>query len=250
MGVLPLLLVVAACTEPVVVFEEPAAVETCEWLVPVGVELVNDYVYTLQETDLSATGGDPSALPTSLIALNTRGQELDARAVELECDLVVLNEAIVEATAGIESDDPAVRVFLETVRGGIVEASPVVGEWSFVSGVTNGVAVAPLPDYPITLLIDEGSASGSSGCNSYYFPAQLDDGLWVWGEGAATTTELLCVDELGAEDIAAMAAEEAYAGAFEIVVGYTIDGDQLVLTGEGVELRFVRFVDEPDSTEG
>ncbi|MEA2001156.1 MAG: hypothetical protein U9N84_04640 [Actinomycetota bacterium] len=100
--------------------DEPAEVETCEWLVPVGIELVNDYVYTLLESDLAASGGNPDLLPTSIIALNARGADLDQRAVELGCDIDELNQAIAEATAGIESTDPAVSVFLETVRGGVV----------------------------------------------------------------------------------------------------------------------------------
>ena len=49
MALLPLFLFLAACTDPPTAFiEEPAEVETCEWLIPAGIELVNDYVYTLE----------------------------------------------------------------------------------------------------------------------------------------------------------------------------------------------------------
>jgi hypothetical protein len=121
----------------VVVTQEPAEVETCEWLVPVGIELVNDYVYTLLESDLGASGGDPGLLPTSIIALNARGADLDQRARELNCDIDEINTAIAEATAGIESSDPAARIFLETVRGGVVGDDPSASE------ITTSVTTAP-----------------------------------------------------------------------------------------------------------
>ena len=236
LGVLPLLVLLGACTGPVVNLEEPAEVDSCERLIPVGIELVNDYVYTLAETDLGAT--DPESLPTSLVALNTRGDELDARAAELECDLDVLNRRIVESTEGIESDDPVVAAFLETVRGGVVAvASPVHGKWQLDSGAV----VVVVDGYPITLEIDEEAAQGSAGCNGYYMPVVLSDGLWAWGEGAATITELMCNDDLGEPLLEVVSSEVDYMRAFEAVAGYSLEGDTLVLTGPGVELRFTRI---------
>jgi len=123
-GVLSLLVFLAACTDPVVVAPQPAEVETCHSLIPVGIELVNDYVYTLPGADVGAAGGDSGQLPISILVLIARGAELDQRAVELGCDVEELNQAIAEATAGIDSSDPTVRVFLETVRGGVVGRLP------------------------------------------------------------------------------------------------------------------------------
>lgn len=235
MGVLSLFVLFTACTDPVVNLEEPAEVDNCERLIPVGIELVNDYVYTLAETDLGATAGDAGLLPTSLVALNSRGQELDVRAADLNCDLDVLNRRIVESTAGIESDDPAVKAFLETVRGGVVAvASPIHGAWLLDSGLE------AVSGYPITLEIDEEAALGSAGCNGYYKPVVLSDGVWTWGEGAATITELMCLDDLGEPLTDVLSAEVAYMGAFDSVVAYSLDGDVLVLTGPAVELRYVR----------
>ncbi len=89
--VLPLLLFASGCTGAKFDFEQPLDVDTCDQLIEVGIELVNDYVYTLEETDLAATEGDPERIPTSLVSLNLRGQELDARVVELDCDAVAIN---------------------------------------------------------------------------------------------------------------------------------------------------------------
>lgn len=122
---LPLLVLLAACTDPAVVIDEAADVDTCEWLIPVGIELVNDYVDTLPETDINAAVDDPDLLPTPIVALNARGAELDRRAVELSCNIEELNAAIAEATASIESSDPVVQVFLETVRAGVVGEPPM-----------------------------------------------------------------------------------------------------------------------------
>jgi heat shock protein HslJ len=222
-AVLPLLLALASCTEPVVNIEEPEEVDSCEWLVPVGIELVNDYVYTLEEVDLGATRGDPELLPEAIIALNLRGEELDRRVAELDCDAVIINDAIAVATAGIESDDPVIRVFLESVRSGIVAPLlPTQGDWVFRSGIVAGGEFLPVPDHPITLSIARDSASGFASCNGYYYPVQLADGVWTWAEGAQTITELLCTDTDGQELTEVMDAERTYISAFELVASYAL----------------------------
>lgn len=246
MGVLPLLLFLSACTDPVINLEEPAEVETCDWLIPVGIELVNDYVYTLLETDLGVTGGDPAGLPTSLIALNLRGQELDVRADQLECDLDVLNQAIVEATAGIDSDDPVVQTFLETVRGGVVSVTPVYGEWRFVDGVMAGVPVTFVPAFPILLTIDVDAIRSEAGCNVYGYPVNLDGGRLEWVDGPVTITDALCLNDDGTRNTALIDTEEAYVQALLTIDGYSVEGFSLTLTGPEVELRFISET-QPDS---
>lgn len=239
--VLPLLLFLASCTEPVVNVEQPEEVDSCEWLVPVGIELVNDYVYTLEEVDLGATQGDPEKLPEAIIALNLRGEELDRRVAELDCDAVVINDAIAVATAGLESDDPVIRVFLDSVRGGIVAPLlPTQGDWVFRSGTIAGGELLPVPDHQITLSIARDAASGFAGCNGYFYPVQLADGVWTWADGAQTITELLCTDADGQVRTDVMAAERTYIRGFELVAAYALEGETLVLTGDGVELRYSR----------
>jgi len=242
-AVLPLLLLLGACTDPVLNVDEPAEVDSCDLLIAVGIELVNDYVYTMQDTDLGATEGDPALLPESLIALNARGEELDKRVADLGCDAVAINAAVAEATAGIETDDPLVQVFLDSVRGGIVAPLlPTDGDWVLESAAIGGGTLTLLEGEQITLRIEHDSVSGFSGCNGYYYPVTLADGIWAWGEGAATTTELLCVDEAGEERSDVAATEAGYIRAFELVAAYRLDGEDLVLSGDGVELRYGRSV--------
>ena len=243
-GILPLFLFLGACDNPVaveVVEEEPEQVETCEWLIPIGIELVNDYFYTLEETDLTVTQGDPSQLPTSLIALNARGADLDRRAEELDCDLAELNTAIAAATDGLESTDPVVNVFLETVRGGLVAPEVPYGEWVFVLGSGDGSGIEPLPDRPITLQVDEEVARGDSGCNDYYFPLAVAGAVWRYDDSQpATSTELLCLDDAGEPFTELMSQEELYLLLLRQVTTYSIGGDELTLSGPDFALVYRR----------
>lgn len=242
--ILPLLLFLSACDNPVgveIVEEEPEEVETCEWLIPIGIELINDYFYTLGETDLAQTLGDPNRLPTSIVALNARGAELDKRATELECDLAELNRAIAVATEGLESPDPVVNVFLDTVRGGVLELEPPYGDWLLVTGSGVGSGLEPLPDRPITLQVDEEAAQGESGCNGYYFPLIVEQAAWRYEESRpATSTELMCLDDTGEPFTELMNLETRYLRLLREVTGYTLSGDELALTGPGFELRYQR----------
>lgn len=242
-GLLPLLLFVVGCTDPVVVVEEPAAVETCEWLIPVGIELVNDYAYTLAETNLGEASGDVNRLPTSIIALNARGEELDRRAAELECDLAQLNQGIVAATEGLQSTDPVVQVFLETVRAGVVGPPQTPeGGWVLEGGVAAASAIEPMPNKPITLVVDQdGSGSGSTVCNQYFLSIVTDGTEWESAEFSITAA--------GCPDPSESALDKAYVDALVSVDRYQIDDDTLVLAGPDVELRFLRQASPAAVTE-
>jgi heat shock protein HslJ len=236
---LPLLLLLGACTEPVVVIEEPAEVETCEWLIPIGIELANDYYYTLLQTDLGDSGGDQALLPTSILALNARGADLDKRAAELECDLDQLNGAVAAATSGLESSDPVVNVFLEAVRGGVVrqdaaaeERTAAVGSWVLTSGVVRDTEIRPATGVPITLVVTSDHADGSTGCNLYGAGLELGDGQWTMTELEMSAADCL-PDEL-------LLVEGAYLDALLAVDAFSADGDVLTLSGLDAELRFAR----------
>ncbi|MGA9594878.1 MAG: META domain-containing protein [Acidimicrobiia bacterium] len=244
--VMPLLLILAGCFGSNVPVEQPLEVDSCDQLVDVGIALVNDYVYTLQDTDLGATQGDPEKLPASLVTLNLRGSELDARIVELDCDAVAINQAVADATAGIQSDDPVVIAFLDAVRGGIVSpVLPTYGTWLLDSGTVSGQALAPVPDHPITLQIERDAASGFAGCNGYYYPATFADGLWTWTGGTPSVTDLSCQDAGGETPAAVIKTEADYLQGLRAVTGYSLEGEALVLSGDGVELRFVRGAGQP-----
>jgi heat shock protein HslJ len=120
-------------------------------------------------------------------------------------------------------------------------AAPVLlGEWELVAGTTDGAALPMPPDVRATLVIDDGELSGRSFCNSYSSTYRLDDdgGLHIDGLGG---TEMAC-------DPAIMAAESAYLAALGAATGRPSVGDgELVLTGEGVELRFREIPPVPRS---
>lgn len=113
--------------------------------------------------------------------------------------------------------------------GGGSPAPDVVGEWELVSGTTAGAALPQPSGTVATLTLDGEQAGGRSFCNHY------SSGYTV--EGDAIRFEGLGGTEMGCEpDV--MAAETAYLTALGIVGTIARDGDDLVLTGDDVELRF------------
>jgi hypothetical protein len=123
--VLPLLLFLAACSpQPVFELHEPERVDTCDELVLIGVQLVSDYMTTLEaRPDAAGALEDGDPWP-ELDELDARGADLDSRAAALGCDPVVLNAAIAAGTESIEATTPVARLFLETVQRGIVAGLP------------------------------------------------------------------------------------------------------------------------------
>jgi heat shock protein HslJ len=114
----------------------------------------------------------------------------------------------------------------------------VLGEWELVEGTTDG---APLPQPAggrATLTIESGQLGGVSFCNHYSGQYRLDgDALTVDGRGG---TEMGCEPDV-------MAAEQAYLGALGAADTAVLDGENLVLTGDGVVLRFGPVAPVPDS---
>ena len=238
---LPLFFLFAGCERSVTAGQdaEPEEVETCERLIPIGIGLVNDYFYTLEDSDIGVARGDVNLLPPNIRVLNARGEELDQRAAELVCDLDELNGEIVDATSGLESSDPVVQLFLDTVRSGVVGGAvevALVGEWQLVAGSFLGGGVIELaPDQTITLIVDEtGSGSGSTGCNEYTIGGTARNGKWLV-EGFHTTA-------VGCPSYAE--AENDYLNAFLAVTDYSVEDGSLTVTGSDVTLRFIRVVSE------
>ena len=116
-------------------------------------------------------------------------------------------------------------------------ASDVVGEWFLVEGTVDG---GPLPQPAVsaaTLTVTAEELSGRSFCNSYSSTYRLDgDALSIDGLGG---TEMACEPDV-------MAAETAYLGALGRADTVAHDGADLVLTGDGVRLRFSPVPPVPD----
>ena len=115
-------------------------------------------------------------------------------------------------------------------------ASPSVGggdpqgSWVLVSGGTGAGEIPIVATHPITLTIDGSSVSGSAACNGYGGRLEATDAGVEFRELAWTA--MACFpDEV-------MAAEAAFTQALPAVRAIRREGEQLVLEGVGVELRF------------
>lgn len=115
-------------------------------------------------------------------------------------------------------------------ESGDLEAFSIQGNWTLTSGSGPNGAVEPVEGSPITLEVDgQGTVHGSSGCNTYNSTATV--------EGNSVTFGPLMQTMMACED-AIMTAEYAYSTALEGVSEGSVEDGGLVLTGEGVELRY------------
>lgn len=121
---------------------------------------------------------------------------------------------------------------------GSAATSDVLGEWELTEGVAAG-APLPLPaGGRATLVFEDGQLGGISFCNHYSGAYRLDgDALAIDGLGG---TEMGCEPDV-------MAAESAYLEALDAVGEARIEGEDLVLTGDGDTLRFRRAPPVPTS---
>lgn len=120
----------AGCSSPdtEVVLPEPEEVETCDGLVEAGVIYVEAMVEALPGQPVEVVTGE-APMPDRLVEVTRVGRELDARAVNLECDAAALNAAIAGEIEDLESDEPVVQIFLDVVREGVVTTlSPPIPE--------------------------------------------------------------------------------------------------------------------------
>ena len=122
-----------------------------------------------------------------------------------------------------------------TQAGGTAD---VEGEWHLTGGTADGAELPAPPGTQATLELAGDEARGTAFCNSWFATARLDgSGFALDGIGQ---TEMGCPPEV-------MAAESAYLAALGGVATVAVRGDDLVLTGDGVELRFSRVAPVPDS---
>ena len=115
------------------------------------------------------------------------------------------------------------------------------GDWRLVGGTVPSGALVPLPTAEVTLVLGPDPAAtdggvlvgGSSGCNQYgtrFVPSP--DGRVEVGEVAGTL--MACADP------AVTALEAGYLEGLALVTTVEVDGDRLVLSGTGADLRFAR----------
>ncbi|HKY48684.1 MAG TPA: META domain-containing protein [Acidimicrobiia bacterium] len=103
------------------------------------------------------------------------------------------------------------------------------GNWRLVSGSVDAQDIPLIDASPVTLNITGTEIGGTSGCNSYGAQFTLDGSSIEIGD--LVSTLMMCTPEV-------MDVEIPYTAALAEIDAVAIDGDQLVMTGSGIELRF------------
>jgi heat shock protein HslJ len=114
----------------------------------------------------------------------------------------------------------------------------LAGQWQLTAGTVDGAALPMPPVSVATLEFADGQASGAAFCNRFFAPVEADGPALSLGD--IGSTQMACAPDV-------MAAESAYLAALAAVGTAVRDGDDLVLTGDGVELRFSPVAPVPDS---
>ena len=119
-------------------------------------------------------------------------------------------------------------------------SDPTTNAWALEAGTLDGADIPIVDGYPITLIFDqpEGTAGGKSACNQWFGGYTLSGNELTFTDVGGTL--MACIDE------GVMDSETAFLDAMGLVEIFTMEGDQLNLTGEAVDLLFV--VDESATT--
>jgi heat shock protein HslJ len=112
------------------------------------------------------------------------------------------------------------------------------GAWVLVAG-SGPQGPLPIVSDAVTLLVEEDEWGGTAACNHYGGAVEVDGDRVRVRE--VFRTEMACLDDR------LMRLEDAYLDAFAVVERAQRIGDELVLTGVRVELRFAPVPPEPDA---
>lgn len=125
----------------------------------------------------------------------------------------------------------ALLAFIAACSSGeaVPEEIDITGNWQLATGSVDGQAIPLIDGSPVTLNITGTEIGGTSSCNSYGGQFILDGSAISIGD--LSTTLMMCTPEV-------MAVEIPYTAALSEVDTVAFDGDDLVMTGPGIELRF------------
>lgn len=117
-------------------------------------------------------------------------------------------------------------------EGNAATQESVVGTWTLVDGKGPEGEVKPLADTPVELVVQEdGTFSGSSGCNNIMGTMTVTDGAIEMG--AIGQTMMMCEEDV-------MTFEFAYTQALDDVTAGTATADKLTLRGADSELNYMK----------
>lgn len=143
-----------------------------------------------------------------------------------EGELSATRASVVQDAEGLYLENPTSVALLE-----LNASSPIVGdEWTLTA--FNDDPASVLSERPATLLIEEGRAGGTTGCNSYFAPVTIGEGNEVrFGSGGSTM--MFCEG--------AMEQERRYLDTLEGVTSFEFRNDgSLLLSGPNGNLTFRR----------
>jgi heat shock protein HslJ len=112
--------------------------------------------------------------------------------------------------------------------------------WGLNAGTVDGSPLVLVDGYDLTLTASHGSVGGTAACNHY--------GGTLVERGTRSTVSDISVTEMYCGLAGVMELEAAFLVGLERIDTAFINEDDLVLTGEGVELRFSEVPPEPPAT--
>jgi hypothetical protein len=117
-ALLSLALVAAACGDDDAV--DAASLDSCEGLAAAGIALLQDTIDLIDGLDEAALAalGDEAGPPPEFVALQTRGDEMSARADEVGCSDEEMAALLAERASGLSADSIFGQFILEGVRAG------------------------------------------------------------------------------------------------------------------------------------
>jgi putative lipoprotein len=112
-------------------------------------------------------------------------------------------------------------------------SDPTVESWMLEAGTLDGADIPIVEGFPITLIFDEpaGTAGGKAACNQWFGGYALSGNELTFSDMGQTM--MACVEE------GVMDSESDFLSAMALVEIFTIEGNELNLSGEGVDLLFV-----------
>jgi heat shock protein HslJ len=113
--------------------------------------------------------------------------------------------------------------------GGTDDEIDMTGNWRLVQGSVDGQAIPLMDGSPVTLNVTGTEIGGTSACNSYGSQFTLEGSTITIGD--LVSTMMMCAPEV-------MDVEIPFTAALREVDTAAIEGEQLVMTGPGIELRF------------
>ncbi|MDH4118793.1 MAG: META domain-containing protein [Acidimicrobiia bacterium] len=106
------------------------------------------------------------------------------------------------------------------------------GSWVLVEGSSGAGEIRPAVDSPVTLTVERGAVSGSSGCGEYAVEADITGGRFRLFPDRGLSSPRC--------DSGLESTQELYWDALQSVISYQVTADRLELLGDGVMLVFSR----------